>query len=174
MFIKEIVYKILLTIHPDYYIRHLRKKGVVIGDNVSIYSPLETTIDTQKPWLIKIGDYCKITKGVTILAHDYSVSVCRRVFGEFVGGSLPVNIGNNVFIGVNSTILMGTTIGDNCIIGANSVVKGVFAPNSVIAGNPARVICSIEELHKKIEINGLTMQKNVLEQFMKIQEHFLV
>lgn len=52
-----------------------------------------------------------------------------------------VSIGENVFIGTGSTVLMGTTIGDNCIVGSNSEVKGDFPRDSVIAGNPAKVIC---------------------------------
>jgi len=131
------------------YIKHLRKNKVMIGNNVIFYVPTSNYVDIRKPYLISIGDYCKITRGVCILAHDYSVSVTRRLFGEFVGGSLPVKIGNNVFIGFNAIVLMGTEIGNNCIVGSNSVVKGKFPDNVVIAGNPARVICTVEEFHKK-------------------------
>lgn len=52
---------------------------------------------------------------------------------------------------MNATILKGTVIGDNCIIGANSLVNGCFPDDVVIAGNPAKVICTIEEYyHKRI------------------------
>ena len=51
-----------------------------------------------------------------------------------------VFIGNNVWIGENVNILPGVFIGDNCIIGAGSVVTGYFLANSIIVGNPARVI----------------------------------
>jgi acetyltransferase-like isoleucine patch superfamily enzyme len=51
-----------------------------------------------------------------------------------------IKIGNNVFIGDNCTILPNTIIGDNCIIGAGSVVRGKFAENQVIIGNPAKVV----------------------------------
>lgn len=132
------------------YIDYLRSKHVLIGENVKIWSPNHTHIDDTKPYLIRIGNYCKITENVTILAHDYSHSVLRRKFGEFRGGTLPVTIGNNVFIGMNSTILMGTCIGDNCIIGANSLVSGVFPENVVIAGNPAKIICNIEDMWDKV------------------------
>ncbi len=115
------------------------------------YHASTTKIDTGKPYLIKIGDYCKITRGVTILAHDYGVSVPRRKHGKFIGGSLPVTIGDNVFIGINATILMGTTIGNDCIIGANSVVKGDFPDGVVIAGNPAKVIMTVEDYYKRNE-----------------------
>ena len=56
-----------------------------------------------------------------------------------------VKIGNNVFIGARTIILPGTTIGDNTIIGAGSVVKGNIPSGVIVAGNPARVIKSIEE-----------------------------
>lgn len=133
----------------DAYLSYLRKSGVVLGKDVTIYAPNHVYIDTRKPYLISIGDNCKITQNVTILAHDYGVSVPRRVYGKFVGGSLPVTIGKNVFIGMNAIILKGTSIGDNCIIGANSVVKGDFPSGSVIAGNPAKVISTLENYYKK-------------------------
>ena len=151
MGIKKFVKRILLpnTYNSQAYKQYLRKHGVIIGEHTEIYAPNNVTIDIRKPGLIRIGDYCSITKDVTILAHDYSISVVRKQYGQFVGGSLPVTIGDNCFIGVKSTILMGTTIGNNCIIGCNSVVKGVFPDNVVIAGNPAKIICSIEEYYEK-------------------------
>lgn len=62
-------------------------------------------------------------------------------------------IGNNVFIGMNSTILKNVHIGNNCIIGANSLVNKSFPDNVVIAGNPARIICTLEEYyHKRLSV----------------------
>ena len=51
-----------------------------------------------------------------------------------------IKIGNNVFIGNNCTILPNTIIGDNCIVGAGSIVRGKFPENSVIIGNPAKIV----------------------------------
>ena len=50
---------------------------------------------------------------------------------------------------MNTIILMGTEIGDNCVIGAGSIVKGKIPSNSVIAGNPAKIICSLEDYYSK-------------------------
>lgn len=106
------------------YIDYLKRNKVSVGEHTIFYSPRHTTVDIQKPHLITIGSYCKITTGVIILAHDYSISVARRVFGEFIGGTAPTKIGDNCFLGMNSIILPGTTIGNNCIVGAGSVVGG--------------------------------------------------
>ena len=137
------------------YIEYLKAKKVILGEHVKIWGFRSVYIDDTKPYLIKIGDYVKITKGVTILAHDYSHSVLRRQFGEFRGGTLPVTIGDNVFIGNDSIILMGTTVGNNSIIGAHSVVKGCFPDNSVIAGNPAKVLFTTSQMYEKTTENWI-------------------
>lgn len=54
-------------------------------------------------------------------------------------------IGDNVFVGMKSIILMGSQIGNNVIIGAGSVVSGNIPSNVVVAGNPAKVVCTLEE-----------------------------
>lgn len=123
----------------------LQKEGVTIGDHTIIYDPQSQTIDRERPWMLKIGDYCKITKGCTILTHDYSRSVIRMVDGQVIGEAGMTVIGNNVFVGMHSTILMGTHIGDNVIVGAGSVVSGIVPSNVVIAGNPARIIRTLSE-----------------------------
>lgn len=133
------------SISNDEYVKHLNDIGVKCGQHTKFFDITKTTIDTGRPWLLEIGDYCKITGGVTILTHDYSRSVLRRVYGDVVAEAGRTIIGDNVFIGMNSIILMGTQIGDNVIIGAGSVVRGKIPPNSVITGNPAKVVCSLEE-----------------------------
>lgn len=151
MNIKNLLKRIIDPNHysSEAYIQYLRNSGVHIGEKTIVYAPRHTSIDIQKPHLISIGSYCKITTGVIILAHDYSISVARRVFGEFIGGTAPTKIGDNCFLGMNSIILPGTTIGNNCIVGAGSVVGGKYPDNVVIAGNPARVVCTLDEYYQK-------------------------
>ena len=54
-----------------------------------------------------------------------------------------------MFLGMNSIILMGTHIGNNVIVGAGSVVHGRIPNDVVIAGNPAKIICTLEEHYKR-------------------------
>ena len=126
--------------------------GVKIGSNIKIYGASSVVIDETRPWLLTIGDNVRITHGVQILTHDYSKSVLQTKFGENIGEGGETIIGNNVFIGMNSVILMGAQIGNNVIVGAGSVVHGTIPDDVVIGGNPARVICTLEEhLEKRRE-----------------------
>lgn len=133
----------------DTYIKFLRKKGVKIGDGTTIYSPRHVFIDIQRPWLLEIGEDVQITNGVTIITHGYDWSVLKRAYGDIIGSSSKVKIGNNVFIGMNTTILKGVKVGDNVIIGAGSLVNKDIPNNMVVAGNPAKIICSLDEYYKK-------------------------
>lgn len=145
--IHKILYGIkkkLGILKPDEYLDYLRSLGISIGKGTHAFTT-NIIIDTQRPWMLSIGEYCKITHGVIILQHDYSRSVLRRVYGDVVGESKKTIIGNNVFIGMNSIILMGANIGDNVIIGAGSVVSGYVPSNVVVAGNPAKVIRTLED-----------------------------
>lgn len=141
---------------PYFYTKILQMEGISIGNHTIIYDPNSQTIDRERPWMLKIGDYCKITKGCTILTHDYSRSVMRMVDGQIIGEAGITTIGNNVFIGMHSTILMGCNIGDNVIIGAGSVVSGKIPSNVVVAGNPAKVVRTLE---KHIEIRKSKSRK---------------
>lgn len=131
------------------YIKHLRKQGIDIGIHSNIWSPTHVYIDTQRPHMLHIGDYVRITYNVTILAHDFSRVVVVMHDHENIGEAKETWIGDNVFIGMNATILMGAHIGNNCIIGAGSVVSGTIPDGVVVAGNPAKIICTIDEYAKK-------------------------
>lgn len=127
------------------YIAYCKRGGATIGNNVTVYSAKNTTIDETSLQHIFIGDNTQITAGVIILAHDYSYSVLGNIYGELPRQQRDTIIGKNVFIGMNSIILMGSNIGDNVIIGAGSVVSGHIPSNTVCAGNPAKIICSLDQ-----------------------------
>jgi len=127
----------------------LRRRGCRVGQGVEWHGLRDISIDTTRPSLIEIGDNVCFTRGCTILTHGYDWFVLRNLYDEVVASSGEVRIGNNVFLGVWTVILKGVTIGDNCIIGACSMVNSSIPPNSVVGGNPARVICTIDEYYAK-------------------------
>ena len=129
----------------DFFIRHLRRKGMRIGAGTYFFDPRRSFVDETRPWMVQIGKNVQITRGVTILTHGYDWSVLKGKYGCVLGSCGKVTIGDNVFIGMNSILLKGTAIGENTVIGAGSVVTGPIPPNCVAAGNPARVICTLEE-----------------------------
>jgi len=89
---------------------------------------------------ISIGELVLIAPGVNIIdsnGHEL-ISTDRTTIGT--DKPQPIEIGNNVWIGLNAVILKGTIIGDNSVVGANSVVKGEYPANSLIMGNPAKVV----------------------------------
>lgn len=131
------------------YVSHLRSVGMVIGENTIIYSPTQCIIDATRPWMVEIGNNVSITRGVTILTHGYDWSVFKGKYGDVLGSAGRVKIGDNVFIGMNATILKGVTIGDNVVIGANSLINKDVPSNSVVVGNPQRVVCTIDEFLEK-------------------------
>lgn len=131
------------------YINYLRKIGMVIGDRTVIFDPRTNIIDETRPWMIKMGNDVQLTAGVTILTHGYDWSVLKGVYGEILGSGGGIEIGNNVFIGMHSTILKGVHIGNNVIIGANSLVNRDIPDNCVAAGNPCKAIMSLQDYYEK-------------------------
>lgn len=117
-----------------------RKRGVMIGNNVAIYSSF---IDDGHGFLVEIGNDVTISNA-TILAHDAST---KRALGYTKVGK--VKIGDNVFIGYGSIILPGVTVGNDVIIGAGTVVRNNIPNNSVVMGNPAEIVCSTSDYLEK-------------------------
>ena len=92
---------------------------------------------------IFIGSHTMIGPNVTLVATGHPVRPDLRYQGAQY--SLPVHIGENVWIGANVTVLPGGTIGDNAVIGANSLVTKDIPANTVAYGSPCKVIREINE-----------------------------
>lgn len=121
-------------------VERLRKEGAIIGDDVHL---LNSLIDPGTACLIEIGNHVTIT-GATVYAHDASTKM-------YLGYTkiARTKIGDYVFIGKGSIILPGITIGNRVIVGAGTVVRNDIQDNSVVIGNPGRVICSTDEYIEK-------------------------
>lgn len=95
---------------------------------------------------ISIGDNCLIGANCKIIDNDFHPLALNKRQNNQLEDIIkrPIFIGRNCFIGMNTIILKGTTIGENCVVGAGSVVCGTFPDNTIIAGNPARIIKILE------------------------------
>ena len=127
---------------------YLRKKGVKIGVGCYI-SPCH--LSTSEPWLIEIGNYCRIAKDTEFFTHGiiYSIRLLKNdpdldFFGK-------IKIGNYVSIGEGAKILAGVTIGNNVIIGAGSVVSKSIPDGYIVAGNPLKHIGYTEDWYKNVK-----------------------
>ena len=95
----------------------------------TVQMSLSARFDLTHPGGIHVGAQSYIAFDARILSHDMT-----RNFRAHT------RIGANCFIGGRSLILPGVTIGDSCIVGAGSVVTKSVPPNSIVAGNPARIL----------------------------------
>lgn len=122
--------------------RTLQAMGMHIGKDV--WLPGTTAIDTSHCYLISIGDHCGFGEHCLILAHDAQMD-------EFLDAARigRVKIHESCHIGARTVILAGVEIGPRTIVGANSVVSKTLPPDTVCAGNPAKVICTLEEYLEK-------------------------
>ncbi len=155
---------------PLNYAKHL---GVKLGNNVHFYGMKPNMFSTE-PWLISIWNDVYITADVTFVTHDGGPLILRKEVPD-LELTAPIAIGNDVYIGIRSIILPGTSIGNRSIIGAGSIVKGSFPENSVIAGVPAKVIKSVDEYLEKAKIESLgfgNLSKKEKERALK--KHFQI
>ena len=118
-----------------------------MGENV-FFQP---RILPSDPKLVKIHNNVIVTSNVTFVTHDVFHQGINYMFEDYNLSTYmrPIEIMNNVFIGCNSTILSNVRIGNNVVVAAGSVVTKDVPDNSVVAGNPARVIETFEDFIKK-------------------------
>lgn len=150
-----ILLRLIDGVIPHYmhlYVYFIKSLGVIVtGKPKYIASDLQ--IDSSDYSAISIANGVIISSEVRLLTHDYSVA---KAF-EKASGSIsrdirkiaPITIEEFAFIGLRSTILPGVRIGRNAIVGACSVVTKDVEPGTVVVGNPARPICTIEDYCEK-------------------------
>lgn len=108
----------------------------------------------SEPYLITLENYVRISTNVTFVTHDGGTWAFRDLpeYQDVIKYGR-IHVGERTFIGCNSTIMPGVTIGKRCVIGAGSVVTKDIPDNCVAAGVPAKVIMTLEEYAQKCKIN---------------------
>lgn len=109
-----------------------------------------TLIDSLVPQFVKIGRNFISGPNSVITAHDASYFLLDGRYRVE-----PVEIGDDVFLGAGAIVLPGVKIGRRVVVGAGSVVTSDVPDGSVVAGNPARIISSVEEYIKKADERGV-------------------
>lgn len=124
--------------------------GTTISTNVNIISPqlislgenvgIANNVILDGRGGIKIGDYTIIGFDTVILTRTHQYKDENLPIRKQIQYSLPVEIGNDVWVGARSIIMPGVKIGDGAIVGANAVVTKDILPNTVVGGVPAKFI----------------------------------
>lgn len=144
--------------------KQARAEGVIIGENNFISSRFWSS----EPYLIKVGNNCQITDDVTFFTHG-GAGAARKKYPDFDTFGKVV-VGDYVYIGSGSKLMPGVTIGDNVLIAAGSIVTKSIPSNVVVAGNPAKYICSIDEYicrNMKYNTNTKNISKKNKDMFLK-------
>lgn len=128
---------------------YLIKRGCKIGKGTRLICSVES-IGTE-PYLVTIGENCLFSSEIMLCTHDGGVKVLNTLgyFPQRHDKIGCVKIGNNCFLGHRVIVLPNVSIGDNCIIGSGAIVTRDIPANTVCAGIPAKVICTIDDYYKK-------------------------
>ena len=132
-------------------VEYARSVGVNMKGTLHIYGKVSWG---SEPWIIQLGNNVFITDGVKFITHDGGTLLFRDRVPD-LEVTKPIILGDNVYIGTNSILLPGVTIGNNVVIGAGAVVSKDIPDNSVVVGVPARVIKTTDEYFEKLQKESL-------------------
>lgn len=124
-----------LRVFPPFYTDF--GKNIHVGENVFI----NACCHFQDHGGVILGDGCQIGHNVVFATLNHELQPSKRG----ITCPAPITIGKNVWVGSNSTILQGVTIGDNAVIAAGAVVTKDVKPGTIVGGVPARFIKNIDE-----------------------------
>lgn len=122
-----------------------------VGENFHI----NTGCTVTDPPLTRIGNNVGLSD-CTLIGHDGVVALIELAFGKHLDSVGYIDIRDNSFIGHGAIVMPRVTIGPNAIVAAGAVVTKDVPPNSVVGGNPAKVICTLEALVEHIEARSAT------------------
>lgn len=150
------LYKFLRHLWRDLRLAVLRRRGLRYGRDCRFIEPLPKILN--EPYLVAVGNHCTISSGTVFITHDGATWLFRdepqykdlKYYGQ-------IEIHDDCFIGARAIILPGVSIGPNAVVGAGAVVTKDVAPGTVVAGNPARFICTIDQYKEKMNDRGVRL-----------------
>ena len=153
MKIKNIMYEITRKLKGSY--KCAIENGLNIEEGVSVMGGCNFG---SEPYLITLKQKCRISDGVFFITHDGGTWAFRNTWGEYkdVIKYGRIVVGENSFIGAKSIIMPGVKIGKNCVVGAGSIVTKDVPDESVVCGNPAKIVCSTKEYAEKCKNNMIS------------------
>jgi len=118
-------------------VKRLRELGAKIGEGTLVFGKVDASAAHRD--LIKIGNKCLIASEAVLLCHGYPHDW------------LPIEVGDNCYIGYRAMVLPGAIVGNNCVIGAGAVIsKKIIIPDwSLVVGNPAKIKIVDRIKHKR-------------------------
>ena len=120
--------------HPCIFSTHNSGSSIIIGDNCGFSGTVISAFIS-----IKIGSNVKCGANTVITDSDWHSEDLRSTEPK------PIEIKDNVWLGLNTIVLKGVIIGQNSIVGANSLVTSNIPPNVIAAGNPCKIIKNINQ-----------------------------
>jgi acetyltransferase-like isoleucine patch superfamily enzyme len=152
-------------------LRSYVRAGLKLGHDVRVIGKPDFG---SEPYLIEIGNHVTVSSNVTFITHDGATWVFRHLppylglqrFGRIV-------IGDNCFIGASAIIMPDVSIGSNSVVGAGAVVTRSVPANSVVAGVPARRICSYEEYVERMILRCRSYPPDVTADRKKLKDVLL-
>lgn len=149
------------------------RKGMKIGKGVSLAGKAGVSFGSE-PYLIELGDEVRISGNVKFFTHDGGTWAYRDFDGyKDVSKFGAIKVGKRTFIGNSVCILPGVTIGERCVIGAGSVVTHNVESGMVVAGNPAKVICTTKEYMDKCKTDWNSFAKLSLDVYKTDKRSYL-
>lgn len=135
--IKTLYLELMKIISP---VKHARLIGVNLGSNCLIYRSMEWP---SEPYLVTIGNNVQLTRGVAIHTHGGENVIRRKLPDYDVFGKVVIK--DWAYIGAHAQIMPGVTVGEGAMVAAGSIVTKSVPDGMVVGGNPARILCSVDE-----------------------------
>ncbi len=142
----------MIKLRNQWLMKKAVKNGLIMGKRCRI---MGRPPFNDEAYLIEIGDHVHIGHNVSLMTHDGATWVFREdsSFNKVKFGKIIIK--RNCFIGTKAIILPGVTIGPDSVVATGAVVTKDVPPGTVVAGNPAKVICSLPEYRQKCELTGM-------------------